>query len=398
MTAHIPLDTPPALVEEIARWRNRLLLIGLVALAACAVGAFFNPDQFFRSYLWVYVFLIGVTMGSMAFAMLQYLTGGAWGVVIVRLCESAARTMPLLAVLFIPLAFGIPRLYVWSHHGAVAADHVLAHKSTYLNIPFFLGRAAFYFAGWGLLAWFLNKWSARQDGTGTSPAYRHLRTVSAGGLLFYGYSVTFMCIDWVMSIDPHWFSTIFGMLFIAGQGLSALAFLITLLILLSNRPPFSAVLTHRHIHDLGKLLLAFVMLWAYLAFSQFLIIWAGNLPDEIPWYMERLRGGWQYIGLALVFVHFALPFALLLSRDLKRDYRLLTYVAVLIILMRLVDIYWLVAPGFRKGQFGVSWMDFLVPAGLGGLWLAAFAWQLPRRALLPLGDPHLEEALEHGRE
>jgi hypothetical protein len=174
--------------------------------------------------------------------------------------------------------------------------------------------------------------------------------------------------------------------------------LICLLVILSKRPPLAGLLTHRHMHDIGKLLLAFVMVWAYFSFSQFLIIWAGNLPEEIPWYIERLRGGWGYIGLSLVFLHFALPFALLLSRDIKRNFKLLRAVAVWVIAMRFVDLYWLVAPDFRKGHFGVSWMDFLAPIGIGGIWLGIFLWQLERRPLMPVGDPLLEEALELGGE
>jgi len=207
-----------------------------------------------------------------------------------------------------------------------------------------------------------------------------------------------MAVDWVLSLDPHWFSTMFGMLFMAGQGLTSMAFLITLMVLLYYREPMSRVLTHRHLHDLGKLLLMLVMVWAYFSFSQFLIIWAGNLPDEIPWYLERLSGGWQYIGLLLVIGHFALPFALLLSRDLKRNFKLLAGIAVFILFMRLVDVYWLVAPDFLKGSFGFSWMDLTAPLGLGGIWLAYFLFQLEKRPLLPLNDPHLLEALEHGRE
>ncbi|MGA2594509.1 MAG: hypothetical protein ABSH32_31810, partial [Bryobacteraceae bacterium] len=347
--------------------------------------------------LWCYMFYIGVTLGCTALLMLQYLTGGAWGMVIRRPCEAAARTLPLLLILFLPIAIGIPRLYRWSHADIVAHDPVLLHKAVYLNVPFFLIRAAIYFAGWLIIAYFLYKWSGEQDRGDTRAAGR-LAAISGPGLAFYGFSVTFMAIDWILSLDPDWFSTIFGLLFIAGEALSALAFLICLLVILNNRPPLAGVLTHRHLHDIGKLLLAFVMVWAYFSFSQFLIIWAGNLPDEIPWYVERLRGGWGYIGLSLVFLHFALPFALLLSRDIKRNFKLLRAVAVLVIVMRFVDLYWLVAPDFRKGNFGVSWMDFLAPVGLGGIWLATFLWQLERRPLMPVGDPELEEALELGRE
>ena len=322
--------------------------------------------------------------------MLQYLTGGAWGVVIRRPCEAAARTLPLVALMFVPIVIGIPNLYPWSHAKVVAADEILRHKQVYLNVPFFLTRAAIYFAGWILLSWLFNRWSERSHGK--------MAALAGPGLIFWGFSVTFMAVDWVLSLDPHWFSTIFGMLFMVGQALSSMAFLIVVMVLLARRPPMSEVLTARHLHDLGKFLLALVMVWAYFSFSQFLIIWAGNLPEEIPWYLERLRGGWQYVALALVVGHFALPFALLLSRDLKRNFKLLAGIAIGVLFMRMVDLYWLVAPDFRKGPFSVSWMDFSAPIGMGGIWLAYFLIQLGKRPLMPINDPHLADALDHGRE
>jgi hypothetical protein len=396
--AALDFNVSPELARDLRTWRVRAGGVGLGALALTAIGGFFLPGQFFRSYLWSYMLCIGVSLGSLALLMLQYLTGGAWGMVIRRPCEAAARTIPLLALLFLPIAAGIGSLYQWSQAAAVAADPVLEAKRTYLNTPFFLLRAAIYFGGWLCAAWLLNKWSAEQDRDGNGAARRKLATLSGPGLAFWGFSVTFMAVDWILSLDPHWFSTMFGMLFMASQALSATAFLITLMVLLSTRRPFSEILTPRHLHDLGNLLLTFVMIWAYFAFSQFLIIWAGNLPDEIPWYMERLSGGWQYVGVALVLGHFALPFALLLSRDLKRNFRLLAGVAIFVLFMRSVDLYWLVAPDFRHGSFGLSWMDITAPIGLGGLWLAYFLVQLEKRPLMPVGDPHLAEALEHGRE
>ena len=388
----------PELEKDLRLWRARAGVVGIAGLAAVAAGGFFWPAQFFRSYLWAYIFYLGIASGCLALLMLQYLTGGAWGMVIRRPCEAAARTMPLLALLFLPLVLGIRTLYPWSHPEVVAADEVLRHKQVYLNIPFFLGRTALYFAGWLLCSWLLSKWSADQDTGGNGPAMRKISILSGPGLLFWGFSVTFMAIDWVLSLDPHWFSTMYGLLFVAGQGLSAMAFLIALLVLLSYRRPFSKILTHRHLHDLGKLMLAMVMVWAYFSFSQFLIIWSGNLPEEIPWYLTRLGGGWQYVALLLVLGHFALPFALLLSRDLKRNFKLLARIAVFILAMRVVDLYWLVAPDLLKGSFGVSWMDFAVFLGLGGVWLAYFLTQLSRRPLMPVGDPQLEEVLAHGRE
>jgi hypothetical protein len=398
VTAASPFAVGTELAGDIRRWGRGALIVGALALIVCIIGAFFWPQQFFRSYLWSYLFFVGISVGCVAVLMLQYLTGGAWGIVIRRICEAAARTLPLVALMFIPVLVGMKSIYLWSHPDVVAADEVMRHKQMYLNVPFFVIRAVVYFAGWGALAYFLNKWSARQDQEGANGWTARMSRISGPGLVFWGFSVTFMAIDWVLSISPHWFSTIYGMLFMAGQGLTCFAFVILMVILLANRPPLEGAITHRHLHDLGKLMLTFVMVWAYFSFSQFLIIWSGNLPSEITWYVERLRGGWGFVGLGLVFLHFALPFALLLSRDVKRNYKLLTWIAVLIVFMRLVDLYWNVAPDYRKGAFGVSWMDILLPVGLGGVWLWYFAAQLPRRPLLPVNDPHLEEALEHGRE
>ena len=317
--------------------------------------------------------------------------------VIRRPAEAAARTFPLLVLLFIPLAFGVSSLYPWAQSAVIAKDEVLKHKQVYLNTPFFLVRAAIILLGWTLLGWLLNKWSAVEDREGPARPARKFAVISAPGVIFWAFAVTFESIDWVMSLNPHWFSTMFGLLFIAGQGLSAMAFLITLLVLFSTYRPMSDVLTPRHLHDLGKLMLANVMVWAYFSFSQFLIIWAGNLPEEIPWYLERLKGGWQYIALVLVFGHFALPFALLLSRDLKRNFKLLRRIAIFVLCVRVVDVYWQVMPDASKGDLTFSWIDIAALLGIGGLWLAYFFRQLEQRPLMPINSPDLVETLEHGR-
>lgn len=384
--------------DALRQLRVRASILGVIGVVALAAGAFLSRDQFFRSYLWAYIFFVGISAGCLAWLMCQHHSGGAWGVVIRRPAEAAARTLPLLAVLFIPIALGIPSLYPWQHPNVVAADPVLAHKQVYLNTPFFLIRTAAFFGGWIFLTWYLTRWSGRQDEGAAEPASTKMRHISGPGLVFWAFSVTFMSIDWAMSLNPHWFSTMFGLLFVAGQGLSALSFLITILVFLSNFRPMSEVLTPKHLHDIGKLLLANVMVWAYFSFSQFLIIWAGNLPEEIPWYLERLKGGWEYIGMLIVIGHFALPFALLLSRDLKRNFKLLASIAVFILFMRIVDVYWQVMPDASKGALAVSWLDFAALIGLGGIWAAYFLVQLEKRPLMPLNEPDLLETLEHGRE
>ena len=381
----------PALAADLDRFSQRALLIGFAGLALCALGWFLNPYQFYRSYLVGFLFWNGVALGCLAIAMLHQLSGGAWGVVIRRILESATRTFPVTLVLFLPLLFGIHSLYIWSSPAAVAADKTLQHKAAYLNVPFFMGRAALYFAIWLTVAYFFNKWSLEQDRSGAEPYSSRLQGMAGPALLLYGATVTFSSIDWVMSLDPHWFSTIYGILFIGGQGVSALSFVIAVIVLVAARPPMSEAITDKHLRDLGTLLFAFIMLWAYFSFSQFLLIWAGNLPEEIPFYLKRMRGGRMWVGLGLVLFHFALPFLLLLSREFKRNRKWMAAVAGWVICMRIVDLFWLTG-------FELHWLDVAAPIGLGGIWVAAFFRQLKQRPLLPLHDPELEEALEHGRE
>jgi len=301
-----------------------------------------------------------------------------------------------MLLLFLPIVLGARRIYEWADPAAAAHDPILRHKSLYLNVPFFTVRALVYFAAWLAFAYFLNRWSLQQDASGGRPINRRLQLLSSAGLVVYGLTVTFASIDWAMSLEPHWFSTMYGVLFIAGQGLSAFAFIVVVMVLLSERAPLSGYVAPRHYHDLGKLMLAFVMFWAYVSFSQYLIIWAGNLPEEIPWYLRRLQGGWGWIGLAILLFHFVLPFLMLLPASANRNPRVLATVAGLVVFMQLVEVFWLTQPPFAGGRFRLHWMDLLAPLGVGGLWLAVFSWQLGKRPLLPLNDPELQQALAHG--
>ena len=383
---------------EIRRVQQRVLSVGLIFTVLLIVGAFINRDQFFHSYLIGFVFWIGVTLGALALLMLQHLTGGAWGLVIRRVLEAATRTIPLLLVLFIPIALGLSRLYPWMHTQEMAKSPALMSKSEhYLNPAFFIERAVIYFAIWVLLAYLLNRWSLEQDRTAQPRSTRRMKMLSGPGLGLFVLTTTFASIDWVMSLDPEWSSTMFGLLFVASWALSAMAFVIATMALLSSRTPLVDIVRASHFHDLGKLLLALVMLWSYFAFSQFLIIWSGNLPEETTWYLRRLRGGWGWIAIAVIVLHFALPFLLLLSRDLKRNARKLAMLAGFLLVMRLVDIFWMIEPEFNRAHFHLSWMDVAAPLGIGGIWLAMFSWQLQQRPLVPLNDPQLGSVLEEAR-
>ena len=365
------------------------LFAGGIGVVLALVGLIVDRRHFFQAYLIAYLFFFGIALGCLAILMVQYLTGGAWGAVVRRVLESATRTLPLLALLFVPLALGLPYLYEWARPDAVAHDPLLQHKHVYLNVPFFLVRTALYFAVWITVARYLNKWSLEQDQVADPLIARRLEMLSRGGLLLYGLTMTFASVDWAMSLEPHWFSTIYGIIFMGAQGLSTFAFVIPIAALIADRPPFSRLITAEQFHDLGKLLLAFVMLWAYFALSQFLITWAANLPEEIPWYLHRMRGGWQYLGIFVILFHFVLPFIVLLSRDVKRHPRTLATVATALIVMRFVDLFWFVRPSMEPAGLSVHWLDVVVPIGVGGIWMWFFVRQLKDRPLLPLNDPSL---------
>ena len=394
------METHRVMTDEpvLARLQQRALIVGVIGLAAGAVGAALNLDQFFRSWLIGFLLCLGLSMGSLALLMLQHLSGGQWGLLGRRVFEAASRNLPIVILIFIPLLFRLPGIYHWAEPGVTAGDVILQKKAGYLNVPFFIGRAALYFAIWMLCTFLLNKYSAAQDRgeTGIDPAdSRQARVVSAPGLLVYALTISFATVDWVMSIDAHWYSTILGLLFMVGQGLTAFAFVIAILALLAKTEPIASYVTSRHFHDFGKLMFAFVMLWAYLAFSQFLIIWGANLPEEIPWYLERIRGPWGYVSLLLAFGQFVLPFTLLLSRNLKEKPGRLAKVAIGVLVMRLIDLIWLVEPNFDHQGFPIHWMDVAIPLGLAGIWVFLFVRQLRSRSLLPLNDPFFKKEFAH---
>jgi hypothetical protein len=380
------------------RARRTSLGVAIAGLSVCAAGWVLRPVQFYHSWLFAWFFWLGVALGCLSIVMLQYVTGGAWGVVIRRLLEAGSRTLPAMSVLFLPLLFGLQALYPWARPDEVAGDELLQHKAAYLNVPFFVLRTGIYFAVWCTLAWLLNRWSRRQDESGDAGLEKRFQALSSGGLVLLVLTMTFAAVDWLMSLEPHWFSTIYGVLLMAGQGVSAFCLVIAAAVLLSRAGPLAEAIRPNHLHDLAKLLFAFILVWAYFALSQFLIIWSGNLPEEIPWYLRRLQGGWQYVGLTVIVLHFALPFGLLLSRRVKRHPARLLGVALLVLAVRHVDLYWMVAPVSSAKAWPVHWLDFGAALGVGGLWVFLFTRQVSRMPLLPRRDPYLQEALEHGRD
>jgi hypothetical protein len=393
-TATVKLTRSDLMAPPVAQvMQQRSLIIGIIGAIAAIAGAFLAPTSFYSAYLTGFMFWLGLSLGCMAILMLHHLVGGSWSIVIRRLLESGMMTLPLMAALFIPILLNLPKLYKWAQPDQLAADHKLADiASSYLNPTGIAVRYVIYFVLWFGMAFLLNRWSTEQDSVAGQSTLR-FRALSGIGMVVYSFVISFAVIDWVMSLQAPWISTIYGLLFIAGEALSAFCFCVLIETILSKRKPMSDYLTDTEVHDHGKLMLAFVMVWAYFNFSQWLIIWAGNLPEEIPWYKARLNGGWQYVGLFLVIFHFAVPFALLLSRQLKRKAASLVWLASWLIVMRMLDIYWHIEPAFHS-EVHLSWVLFAILAGMGGLWMAYFFHNLRARPLLPLNAPQTLRLLE----
>ena len=386
--------TAPPIVKTIGQ---RSLIVGVVFGLIALILAFLRPEQFFRAYLLGFMCWLGVSLGSMAILMIRHLTGGGWGMVIRRILGAAMRTLPLLALLFIPIILGMHKLYIWAQPlDQIADKHLREHlkdiTKTYLTTNGFVIRAIFYFAIWNLLSYLLSHWSRQTDRAGAADNTERFKAVAGPGLILYGFTISFAAIDWVMSLDPSWISTIFGLVILIGEVLSAMCFAVVVERILFNYKPMSEMLSPDFVHDHGKWMLTFVMVWAYFNYSQWLIIWAGNLPSEITYYMRRLNGGWGYVGLFIIIFHFAIPFGTLLSRPFKRNIRKLVWLAVWLMLMRYLDLFWIIEPNFST-TFHVTVADIVVPIAIGGFWLAYFFRNLGSLPLLPLYDPSAGEVL-----
>jgi hypothetical protein len=364
-------------------------------VALCIVAALIDRPAALASYLAAYVFWVGIALGSLAIVMLHYLTGGFWGFLIRRPLEASMMTLPLMGLLFLPLLLDLGAIYPWAVPEQVAASRVMQHKEPYLNVGFFVIRAAIYFALWIGLALLMNLGSKRQDRTENPASTEWLQRLAAPGLGLYFLSMTFAAIDWGMSLEPTWYSSIYGVMLMIGQGLSTLSAMVVVVSMLIRVRPLSDLANAEVFHDVGNLLLAFTMLWAYMSFSQYLIIWYGNLTEEIPWYLHRSLGAWWYIALALIFFHFFLPFFLLLNREAKRQPQSLWKIAVLILVMQVINDAWLVLPSLKSANLFRFWAVIPAVVGIGGLWAALFTRQLQSKPLVPRHNPMLLATLMH---
>lgn len=386
-------DSPPL----VYRVQIICLILGIIGLIASYIDAYFHRQDFFISYLFSYLFWLGISLGGMVIMMIYHLTGGTWGRVIRRPLEAAARALPLMAILFIPLIFGLSDLYSWTHPDVVASDPKLQAKVIYLNVPFFIIRAAIYFIIWLALAYWLHKWSLEQDHNPDSNVSIRLQRLSSAGVILYGFSITLAATDWVMSLMPQWYSTAFGLLFGVGQMLSAMAFAILMAAAFPQSQILSRVTIADYFHDLGNLLLMFLVLWAYIAFMQYLIIWSENLPSEISWYLPRVQGIWLPLTAVMLILNFVVPFVMLLFRRAKRTVGILVSVAAVVLLAHLARTFWLVVPSLHTHHFLFHWTYFVVPLGMGGIWLATVLWQFQKRDFISTQAVGVKGANVHGR-
>jgi hypothetical protein len=381
----------------IARAQMPSLVIGIIGAIACLAGFVINRDEFFKAYLPSYIFWFEINAGALAILMLQYVTGGEWGVLIRRPLGAAARSMFVMVLFFIPIAVGAQHIYPWANPDIVAHDSVLQAKQIYLNVPFWLGRAAFFFACWLLWAWRIRALSLRfyEDRSPDTELAR--RKWAALGLPMIVLTLTFCSIDWVMSLEPKWYSSMFGITFVVSCGLSAYAYVTFLLTQLAKTKAMAGILKPSHFRDLGNLMLAFVMFWAYTGFSQFLLIWYGNIREEVPYYLKREHGMWGFIALTLILFHFFLPFFMLLMRSIKDRPQTIAIVAVIILAMRYVHTYWLIGPAYYGDRFYFSWMSVAALLAISGIWFWVFVNQLKGQTIIPIHETWVDEAIREGR-
>ena len=392
-----PSTTTRAGATGIARAQFPSLVIGVIGIAAAIVGWVTNPPEFYKAWLPAYLFWFEIVAGALGILMLQYVTGGEWGLLIRRPLGAAARTMPVILIFFIPVIIGLPHIYVWANQDVMAHDHLLQFKQPWLNPTWFTIRAGVYFAAWILWAWRIRVLSLQFYEDRAPETELRRRKWAALGLPMIVLTLTFASIDWVMSLEPKWYSSMFGISFTVGCGLSAYAYVTFLLTQLSKTKAMEDIIKPSHFRDLGNLMLAFVMLWAYTAFSQFLLIWYGNIKEETPYYLKRSHGMWGLMAAVLIIFHFFLPFTMLLMRAIKDRPKTIAIVTVIVIAMRFVEIYWLTGPALYGEHFHLSWITIAALVGIGGVWFWFMVQQLKGQTIIPIHETWVEEAIREGR-
>ncbi|MGN6182632.1 MAG: hypothetical protein ACTHQM_03145 [Thermoanaerobaculia bacterium] len=390
-----PVSSTPV-STGVARWQTPALIIGIIGIIGSIAGFVMNQPEFFKAWLPAYIFWFLIAAGALGVLCLQYTTGGEWGVLIRRPLGAAARTLPLFLLFGIPVVLGLSQIYEWANHDIVAHDELLQKKQLWLNPTAWVIRAIVYFVIWALWAWRLRQLSVAFAKDRSPYTELSRRKWAASGLLMIVFTLTFTSVDWVMSLEPKWYSSMFGIAFTVGAGLSAFAFVTFFLTTISNTQAMTDILKPNHFRDLGNLMLAFTMLWAYTNFSQFLLIWYGNIKEETPYYLKRMHGGWGVMATILVVFHFFLPFFMLLMRAIKDRPKTIGIVTLIILVMRFMDVYWLIGPAFWPEHFYISWITLFAFLGIGGLWLWAFIGQLKGQTIIPIHETWVEEAIREG--
>ena len=393
---HVTLRPEQATIPPGHGW-NRIpvisAIVALVGIAASVMLGMGNAKQFYFSWLVSFLFFLSLALGGLFFVLIQYASQGTWGIVVRRIGETVFVTVPLMAALFVPVALGLHDLYEWSHHEAVAQDAMLQWKAPFLNVPFFLTRAVIYFAVWSFIAILYYRGSRRQDETGDAGISARLRKFAGPSIIVLAITSTFASIDWIMSLTPHWYSTMFGVYFFAGSFVGFIALLSVVVPAMRLAGLLDTVITVEHMHDIGKLLFAFTAFWAYISFSQFFLIWYANLPEETIWFKARLEGSWKTVSVLLMAGHFAAPFFFLMGRAVKRRGSTLALGGAWLLAMHFLDLYWQVMPTMHPDGVRLSLLDVTAFVAVGGCFVAATSWLMRRQALVPLRDPRLAESL-----